>query len=185
MEGEETGVLLLTYIPICAHMQVCHAWPFKAGLSRDGGHEHKPRVCFRPVLVAEHVANKVSEMRNAELRCLYSYCFPTEMGNVGNNSLLFPVFLRMCRLKEQEHQRWHLGFFLSGCSHAWSHLEFPRKVLIQGKPDCRYRLFRVIGKEILMKKGFPSDTQRGLVHNIIFNSAFVSFAGSVEALNGI
>lgn len=126
-------------IPVCIHMQECCAWPFKAGLSRDGGLEHKSRVCFRSVLVAEHVANKVSEMRNEELRCLYSYCFPREMGNVGNHLLFFPLlFLRMCRLTEQEDQRWLLGFFLSGCSHIWSHLEFPRKDLIQGKPDYRY-----------------------------------------------
>lgn len=83
--------------------------------------------------------NKVSEMRNEELRCLYSYCFPREMGNVGNHLLFFLLlFLRMCRLTEQEDQRWLLGFFLSGCSHIWSHLEFPRKDLIQGKPDYRY-----------------------------------------------
>lgn len=120
MEREETGGLLLTYVPVCIHMVGCHAWPFTAGLSRDGGHEHKSRVCFRSVLLAEHVANKVSEMRNGELRCLYSYCFPREMGNVGNNLLLFPLlFLRMCRLTEQEDQRGLLCFYLCGCSCVW------------------------------------------------------------------
>lgn len=56
MEREETGGLLLTYIAVCIHMQECCARPFKAGLSRDGGLEHKSRVCFRSMLVAEHVA---------------------------------------------------------------------------------------------------------------------------------
>lgn len=55
-EREETGGLLLTYIAVCIHMQECCARPFKAGLSRDGGLEHKSRVCFRSMLVAEHVA---------------------------------------------------------------------------------------------------------------------------------
>lgn len=68
MEREETGGLLLSYMPVCIHMQGCHAWPFEAGLSRDSGHEHKSRACFTSVLVAEHVANKALEMRNEELR---------------------------------------------------------------------------------------------------------------------
>lgn len=37
----------------------------------------------------------------------------------------------------------------------------------------------------MKNQGFPSDTQRSLVHNIRFNSAFVSFAGSMEALNAL
>lgn len=114
------------FVSICSSAMLGHL--------KHGGHEHRSSVCFRPVLVAEHVANKVSEMRNAELRCLYSYCFPRGMGNVGNNLLLFPLlFLRMCRLTEQEHQRWLLSFFLSGCSHVWSHLEFPKKSLNPGQ----------------------------------------------------
>lgn len=75
-------------------------------------------VCLKLVLVAKllrHIANKVSKMRDGELGCLYHYCFPRKMGNVGNSLLLFPLsLLRMCGLTEQEDQRQLLGFFLAG-----------------------------------------------------------------------
>lgn len=39
---------------VCIHTQVCDVWPFKAGLSRDGGLERKSKVWFKLMVVAKH-----------------------------------------------------------------------------------------------------------------------------------
>lgn len=54
LENQETRGLLLTSVAVCIHTQVCHAWLFKVGLSRDDGLEHKSKEWFKLMLVAKH-----------------------------------------------------------------------------------------------------------------------------------
>lgn len=107
-------------MPVCIHTQVCHAWPFKAGLSRDGGLEHKSKVSFRLMLVAEHqgmllTRSQRREMENSNVCTTTAFRGKWEMLEIVYFSLLsFPLLLlRMRGLTEQEDQRWLLVFFLN------------------------------------------------------------------------
>lgn len=65
----------------------------------------------------------------------------------------------MYGLTEQEDQGQLLGPFLTGQSHAWSYLGFPRTDVIQGKAKCKYctALLPSWEAEASVREGFPSQ----------------------------